>query len=118
VLEEVGDVVHAVLGQRGEEARHLVGQRQALGRRLGGRDEPARDEAEVAHAARHERRVGELRLVAEHALLHRLHPLLELGHLRLHLHDDVSGHLAGRAQPEELLLTQLQVTLPVAKLLL
>ena len=43
VLEEVGDVGHDILGQRGEDARHRVGERQPLRRRLRSGDEPSGD---------------------------------------------------------------------------
>ena len=68
-FEEFGNVIHHKLGQRREEARHGVGKRQALCRRLGGVDEPAADEAVVAEAGGDEGRVGELRLISEDALL-------------------------------------------------
>ena len=118
VLEEVSHVTHAVLGQRREKARNLLRQRQTLGRRARSRDEPARDEPEVAHAARHECRIGQMRLVCEHALLDCVDPLFELRHLGLELGGDAAAVVAARAQPHELLLADLQVLVPAAVLLL
>ena len=49
-LEELGNVGHHELWEGGKEAWDLVREGQALGWRVGDRDEPARDEAIVPHA--------------------------------------------------------------------
>eukprot|EP00966_Prymnesium_polylepis_P012216 280540-Prymnesium_polylepis.1 len=72
-----------MLGQRGEDARHMRREGEPLGRRLRGRDEPARDEAVEAHARREHRRVAQLRLVAEDVALDAVGVALEARDLRL-----------------------------------
>ena len=67
----------------------------------------------VAHAHGDELRVGELRLVAEDALLELVDPLPERRHLRLELRDEWRRR-AGRPQPQHLLLAYLQILRPPA----
>mmetsp|Transcript_41121 Transcript_41121/g.102298 ORF Transcript_41121/g.102298 Transcript_41121/m.102298 type:complete len:330 (+) Transcript_41121:1255-2244(+) len=113
-LEELRDVVHRVLGKCGEDAGDLRGERQSLGRRLGGRDEPSGNQPVEPHTRREHDRVAQLRLVAQDIPLHALRVLLEATDLRFeHLHP----HASCRALPHQLILSQLQLLLQPGVLL-